>query len=199
MSDNRASGAASLQYSVSSAGELGRFFRHICARHPGEQPIFLCIGTDRSTGDSLGPLVGTMLEARGVKRVLGTLRRPCDADRLAGDVASLPETAIVIAVDACLGRPDNVGRYLLGQGPLQPARATGAALPAVGDYSVAAVVGEFGPQPYKTLQTTSLYAVMEMAGRIADAACGALEDCGMLASPAARSTDGVRGMLGPLG
>lgn len=26
--------------------------------------VFVCIGTDRSTGDSLGPLVGTLLEER---------------------------------------------------------------------------------------------------------------------------------------
>ena len=27
------------------------------------QVVFLCIGTDRSTGDSLGPLIGSRLEA----------------------------------------------------------------------------------------------------------------------------------------
>ena len=26
--------------------------------------VFVCIGTDRSTGDSLGPLVGTLLEEK---------------------------------------------------------------------------------------------------------------------------------------
>ncbi|MFC3800322.1 spore protease YyaC [Cohnella sp. GCM10012308] len=174
MTANRVPGASPLFFAASGAQELERFFRSAFERHPGEPIVFLCIGTDRSTGDSLGPLVGTMLEERGVSGVIGTLREPCDADRLGYEASALPADAVVIAIDACLGRPENVGRFLLGQGPLQPARSVGGALPPVGDYSVAAVVGEFGPKPYITLQTTSLYAVMEMAKRIADAAAAAL-------------------------
>lgn len=176
MPAKRVPGAASVHYSASNADELDSFFKRIAARHSGEPLLFLCIGTDRSTGDSLGPLVGTMLEERWMPGVIGTLREPCDADRLPGAAASLPEEAIVIAIDACLGRPENVGRYLLGEGPLLPARSVGASFPAVGDYSIAAVVGEYGPKPYITLQTTSLFAVMEMAKRIAEAATTALED-----------------------
>ena len=40
--------------------------------------LFLCIGTDRSTGDSLGPLIGYKLTECGVAnaRILGTLEKP---------------------------------------------------------------------------------------------------------------------------
>ena len=46
--------------------------------------MFLCIGTDRSTGDSLGPLVGHKLRARKLRRaaVIGTLERPVHAMNL---------------------------------------------------------------------------------------------------------------------
>ncbi|CAI6080376.1 spore protease YyaC [Cohnella sp. JJ-181] len=174
MTASRTPGASPIFFAASGAEELRRFFRGAFDRHPAERILFLCIGTDRSTGDSLGPLVGTMLEERGVTRVIGTLREPCDADRLSLVAPALPSDAVVIAIDACLGRPENVGRVLLGEGPLQPARSVGAALPPVGHYSVAGVVGEYGPKPYITLQTTSLYAVMDMAKRIADAAAAAL-------------------------
>lgn len=174
MTANRTAGTAPVHYAAAGAAELRLFLRGVRDRHPDEPLHVLCIGSDRSTGDSLGPLVGTMLEERGLRGVTGTLRRPCDADRLPGAIRSLPSGAVVVAIDACLGRPENVGRYLLGAGPLQPARSVGAALPPVGDYSVAAVVAEYGPQPYRTLQTTSLYAVLQMAGAIADAICDAL-------------------------
>ncbi|SFA70684.1 putative sporulation protein YyaC [Cohnella sp. OV330] len=174
MTANRAPGASPFFFAASGAQELERFFRSAFGRHRGEPIVFLCIGTDRSTGDCLGPLVGTMLEERGVGGVIGTLREPCDADRLGREASGLPADAVVIAIDACLGRPENVGKFLLAEGPLQPARSVGAAFPPVGDYSIAAVVGEFGPKPYMTLQTTSLYAVMEMAKRIADAGAAAL-------------------------
>ncbi|MNC44645.1 hypothetical protein D3C75_935610 [compost metagenome] len=43
----------------------------------------------------------------------------------------------------------------------------GGSLPAVGHYSLAAVVNVNGPKPYWTLQMTSLYQVMKMAEEIA--------------------------------
>mgnify|MGYP000231911284 FL=1 len=47
--------------------------------------VFLCIGTDRSTGDSLGPLIGYQLKEKRLERVaiLGTLERPVHAMNLA--------------------------------------------------------------------------------------------------------------------
>lgn len=46
--------------------------------------VFLCIGTDRSTGDSLGPLIGYKLKEKRLERVevLGTLERPVHAMNL---------------------------------------------------------------------------------------------------------------------
>ncbi|MCX7773123.1 MAG: spore protease YyaC, partial [Clostridia bacterium] len=59
-------------------------FRHRIS-HPQERPVVvMCIGTDRSTGDSLGPLVGDMLtkwKLPGVQ-VYGTLDNPVHARNL---------------------------------------------------------------------------------------------------------------------
>ena len=51
--------------------------------------VFLCIGTDRSTGDSLGPLIGHKLREQERRRgfvpraaVFGTLDRPVHAMNL---------------------------------------------------------------------------------------------------------------------
>ena len=46
--------------------------------------LFLCIGTDRSTGDSLGPLIGYKLKERRMRnaKVLGTLEKPVHAMNL---------------------------------------------------------------------------------------------------------------------
>ena len=47
--------------------------------------VFVCIGTDRSTGDSLGPLIGTLLEEKSIHpfHVYGTLDHPIHALNLA--------------------------------------------------------------------------------------------------------------------
>lgn len=150
--------------------ELEVFFREIAHLHGLNQITFLCIGTDRSTGDALGPLTGSRLLEYGFPQVVGTLPSPCDADTLESRIAEIPPDQMIIAVDACLGSPLTLGCYLAGQGPLQPAESVGGQLPAVGHYSLAAVVDLNGPKPYKTLQTTPLYRVISMAETIAGAA-----------------------------
>ena len=152
---------------------LESFLAGAASLHRADEIRFLCIGTDRSTGDSLGPWVGTMLRERGFGRGTGTLEDPCDADRLPRAIDSLAPGEPIIAIDACLGRPESVGRYLLTEGPLQPAKSVGRNFPPVGSYSIAAVVGAIGPKPYWTLQTTSLYRVLVMAEEIANAAARA--------------------------
>ncbi len=55
-----------------------------------QQLVILCIGTDRSTGDSLGPLVGYKLEPyiTSYKEVhlLGTLDKPVHAKNLSDSI-----------------------------------------------------------------------------------------------------------------
>lgn len=144
------------------------FMRQIAAHHAKEELTFLCIGTDRSTGDSLGPWVGTMLLERGFVRVIGTLENPCDADQLPKLVPRLEGLGTIIAIDACLGRPENVGAYLIKNGPLIPAQSVGRGFAAIGEYSIAGIVNAVSPKPYWTLQSTSLYRVLGMAKEIAE-------------------------------
>ena len=44
--------------------------------------MFLCIGTDRATGDALGPLVGSYLLKNGLENVYGTVDEPVHAENL---------------------------------------------------------------------------------------------------------------------
>ncbi|WP_334076061.1 MULTISPECIES: spore protease YyaC [Paenibacillus] len=152
-----------------TGGELPDFFLGVRRRHPTREMTFLCIGTDRSTGDALGPLVGTRLKERGLADVIGTLDFPCDATNLEVRASMIPKEHIIVAIDACLGTPASVGGYLVSGQPLLPAQSVGISLPAVGHYSVAAVVNVNGPKPYWTLQMTSLYRVMQMADELAEA------------------------------
>ncbi|MNO56706.1 hypothetical protein D3C76_472250 [compost metagenome] len=150
-----------------AGSELVNFFREVRERHRGVPVTFLCIGTDRSTGDALGPLVGSRLVEYGFSDVVGTLQYPCDAVNLETRTSEIPHGHIIIAIDACLGSSGSVGWYLVSGQPLVPAQSVGRSLPAVGHYSLAAVVNVNGPKPYWTLQMTSLYQVMLMAEEIA--------------------------------
>ncbi|MGO4545900.1 spore protease YyaC [Paenibacillus sp. 2TAB23] len=150
--------------------EIEPFLASIAARHRDRDSIvFVCIGSDRSSGDSLGPLIGSMLRERGWKQVIGTLQQPCDAHAVEQAVQAVPKEATVIAIDACLGKPASIGRFLVAEGPLQPGKAIGRRLPPIGQFSIAGVVNANGPKAYWMLQTTSLYQVMRMARDAVDA------------------------------
>ncbi|WP_244226508.1 spore protease YyaC [Paenibacillus protaetiae] len=149
---------------------LFAFLELIADGYPDRSAVaFLCIGTDRSTGDSYGPLVGMMLKERGWPNVVGTLEQPCDALSYETAVHSLANAGVIIAVDACLGKPGSTGKYICTPGALKPGEATKAGLPSAGHYSIAGIVGENGPKPYWVLQTASLYQVLQMAKLTADA------------------------------
>ncbi len=137
-------------------------------------PLFLCIGTDRSTGDALGPLVGQQLQAAlplWDGRVLGTLEQPVHAGNLAETLAGLrseAEEPAVVAVDACLGRAESVGTVCVGVGPLVPGAGVNKSLPEVGSAHVTGTVNVGGFMEYFVLQNTRLQLVMGMATVIAD-------------------------------
>ncbi|WP_411345230.1 spore protease YyaC [Paenibacillus sp. WLX1005] len=147
-----------------------QFFRMIHSRHTLDQLAFVCIGTDRSTGDALGPLTGSGLEAHGIPHVVGTMEHPCDAHNLHVRIPQIAEHLTIVAIDACLGQPRSVGLYSIGEEPLFPALSVGGQFPGVGTYSIAAIINENGPKPYVTLQTTSLHRVMNMSNDIVQAA-----------------------------
>ncbi|MCG0277055.1 MAG: spore protease YyaC [Thermanaeromonas sp.] len=134
--------------------------------------VVLSIGTDRSTGDSLGPLVGTKLVsfADFPACVFGTLEDPVHASNLTEKLdemrTSFPDP-FIIAVDACLGQVDSVGTITLSPGALRPGAGVNKVLPAVGDVHFTGIVNVGGYMEYFVLQNTRLSLVMRMAERIA--------------------------------
>ncbi|MGG6433061.1 spore protease YyaC [Anoxybacillus sp. D401a] len=134
--------------------------------------VIICIGTDRSTGDSLGPLVGTMLEQKGSLPfyVYGTLKDPIHAVNLEEklkDIQQQHKQAFMIAVDACLGRVKNIGMVSIEKGPLKPGAAVNKNLPSVGDAHITGIVNVSGFMEFFVLQNTRLHLVMNMAETIA--------------------------------
>jgi len=139
--------------------------------------VVVCVGTDRSTGDALGPLTGHRLKtlAPGHVPIFGTLEEPVHAGNLAdrmADVARRFPGHAVVAVDACLGSLENVGTICIGQGALRPGAGVNKVLPPVGDLHVTGVVNVGGFMEYFVLQNTRLHLVMKMAAVIAEGLAG---------------------------
>lgn len=133
--------------------------------------IYLCIGTDRATGDCLGPLVGSRLKSLSPQcRVYGTLEKPVHATNLKEtleDIYRDYSDPFIIAVDACLGSADRIGYINVRKGSLKPGTALNKALPEVGDFHISAVVNVGGFFEHMVLQNTRLFIVSKMADIIA--------------------------------
>ncbi len=130
--------------------------------------VFLCIGTDRSTGDSLGPLIGYKLIEQGVKnaRIIGTLDSPVHALNLEHSinrVQKLFADSIVVAVDASVGNVEHIGYVTLGRGPLKPGLGVRKNLDAVGDLFITGIVGSSRNGDPFMLQSVRLSVVMRLA------------------------------------
>lgn len=140
---------------------------------PASRPIIvMCIGTDRSTGDSLGPLIGTLLGKSDITgyKLYGTLEQPVHAMNLQQtltDVQAAYTNPYIIAVDACLGQQTSVGTIQIGTGPMKPGAGVNKQLPAVGDLHITGIVNVGGFMEYLVLQNTRLSLVMDMAEVIA--------------------------------
>ncbi len=147
--------------------------RRLIHRPVGTEIIFVCVGTDRSTGDALGPLVGSYLaEVNCNTFVYGTLTQPVHAVNLAETIAVIEKTHIspfVVAVDACLGQLSSVGQITLSDGALQPGTGVHKKLPQIGHVHITGIVNVGGFMEYFVLQNTRLGIVVPMAKVIAEA------------------------------
>jgi putative sporulation protein YyaC len=134
----------------------------------GRKLVFACIGTDRSTGDSLGPLVGTSLKKLGYS-VVGTLETPLHAQNLEDQLEYIQKELrpdLILAIDACLGRIDSIGTILLEEVPARPGAGVHKELPTVGDISIMGIVNLGGFCELQVIQSTRLHTVMTMANEI---------------------------------
>jgi putative sporulation protein YyaC len=152
---------------------LSRQMHRIFIGVPSEREIVVvCVGTDRSTGDALGPLVGSKLEKSSCDgfHLYGTLDDPVHAINLADTLGLIKERFVspfIIAIDACLGQLGSVGCIQIGRGPLKPGAGVNKDLPPVGDVHITGIVNVGGFMEYFVLQNTRLSLVMNMAEIIA--------------------------------
>ncbi len=93
-----------------SSQEIARLLEKCVRRHrkPWSEMVFLCIGSDRVTGDCLGPYVGYRLSQHPLPgiSIYGTLEHPVHAVNLKNALSHISQAhpyALVVAIDASLG------------------------------------------------------------------------------------------------
>lgn len=158
--------------------------------------IILCIGTDKVTGDSLGPIVGyrlkTMLSHSLIPslhdnvHIYGTLKSPVHAVNLVTTLLKIRhdfalanglKDAFILVVDAALGYEKHLGYVTLSEQPLTPGEGVNKKLPSVGQISITGIIGPTGGSSYRSqlvLKQTKLYDLMKLSDFISDGILAAL-------------------------
>lgn len=136
--------------------------------------IFLCIGTDRITGDAFGPLVGKRLKELLKDNynnvfIKGCLDEPIsflNIDTEIENIYNTYKTPCVIAVDSALARQEDIGKIIVSNEKMELGKGLSKKYSAVGDISIKGVVAKnfkIPRQNLNVLQNTSLKLVMDLA------------------------------------
>jgi len=146
-----------------------------------KETVVICIGSDRVSGDMLGPLVGSTLREE--------YRLPCPVYGWIGEsvnglnleeylkmVAARHPHSLLIAVDAALGKEEDVGKVRFKKGGIKAGGALERRGEKIGDLGVIGVVaGERPPtEVYAALLAVPFSLVESLAARIAGLICAAL-------------------------
>ena len=132
-------------------------------------PLIVCIGTEKISGDALGPIVGTMIRQKLIGKgalIFGTL----DSSITAKEVkylnyffkATFGERKI-ITVDAALGKEEEVGLIKISDSPLKPGSGIDKKLDEIGNVTIQGVVAEKTPLASAYLQNVKIDIVYKMA------------------------------------
>lgn len=140
----------------------------------GPAPVVLCIGSDLSIGDSLGPITGTKLKSSlsGLNcYVYGTLAKPITAHEVKYMNEFLKLThpdSPIIAVDAAVGLAGDIGLIKISRRGLKPGSGANKKLAKVGDVSIMGIIAEQSLFNYSLFSATRLNMIYKMSEIIAE-------------------------------
>ena len=143
------------------------------------KPIIVCVGTDITIGDCLGPIVGTMLSKRGIDAfIYGKLSATVTAKEVAPIkefIAKTHPNAKTLVIDAAIGEKEDLWTIKLSPSAIRPGLGANKLLPALGNANVIGIVAEKSSANYSFMNLTRLSPVYEMAKTIADGVTGYFE------------------------
>ena len=131
--------------------------------------IFFCIGTDRVIGDSLGPIIGSLLVDRfGKDRVYGDLYNNVTYENIEdkiNEIKSKNKNPYIVAVDAALSTNENIGKIFVDDG-INFGNSLGRSFNKIGDVGVKVVVGKDYNDPelnFNCLQNIPLSKILNLS------------------------------------
>lgn len=156
-------------------------------------PVVICIGSSGVSGDSLGPLVGELLKEKYNVRayVYGSLSRPVNGvnyEKYVDFITQKHRGSLIIAIDACVGDPKDIGKIKLTAKGLSAGGALNKNLKRVGNIGILGVVSGRQQDNLMSLMSVPFLLVDEMSRSIAAKIFWLLSICGKAKREITKST-----------
>lgn len=135
-------------------------------------PVIVCVGTDSAIGDTLGPLIGTMLKEKNLNaHVLGQLGQTVTAKEISSlkrFLKSIYPLSKSLVIDAAVGLSDDVGKIKISDDGLKPGLGANKNLPKIGDGSIIGIVSPRSKNNELFINYTRFSPVYKMAETISE-------------------------------
>ncbi len=138
--------------------------------------VFLCIGTTKIIGDSIGPKVGDKLKSRDIDAyVYGNTARQVTAINVDDYVRMIKlrhSSDIVVVIDSALGKLADVGSVKVTKNGIKPGGAFDKGKERIGDIGILAVVGDADSDRMKELKTRDEKFIDNLVDKVVEFANG---------------------------
>lgn len=146
-----------------------------------KETVFLCIGTDRVIGDSIGPITGSLLKNKFCDmRVYGDLNNNLTFENIENKINEINlkfKNPYIVAIDAALSDENNIGKIFVDETGINIGKGLNKNQNKIGDIGVKVVVGkDYNDKElnFKTLQNVSLSKIIKLSKKISDGISSAL-------------------------
>lgn len=141
-----------------------------------QEIVFLCIGTNRVIGDSIGPIVGTNLKKKIDKnrniKVMGDLENNICYENIKEYIARLSfSRSFIVVIDSALSNEENIGKVFVQNKGLKYGESLYKDNSIIGNISIKAVVGKNAYNKFKNfkvLRNTSINRVIDLSNIVSN-------------------------------
>jgi len=142
--------------------------------------VFICIGTDRMTGDSFGTIVGRKIKQKLERynfsniNIYGTLEKNVCYTNINETINLIEKRhpkSCVIAIDSALGEKEDIGKVIINKEKIHLGKGLNKNRIELGDISIRAVVAKNSRLPnynFYSLQNVSLNEVIKLSDIVAN-------------------------------
>lgn len=157
--------------------DFNNVFKKTIVQKESIEVTFLCVGTDRITGDSFGPLVGSklieLLQEYNFSNinVYGTLEKNLNYETVSRIIKNINNNSMIIVIDAALSKRENIGKIYVSNKKTILGKGLDKNKIEIGDISIKSVVAKDYKIPrynFKALQNISLNGVMTLSNIVAE-------------------------------